>query len=106
MIPRSKLLISPVLPPLFLSGVVALALASVPVVALRSVKVDDPPAAANGHSATVEKSSAPQEDHQKERQSQNRHKQLVLAMHNYHDVYGHFPPAVLVGSDGKTPHSW
>jgi hypothetical protein len=106
MIPRSKLLISPVLPPLFLSGVVALALASVPVVALRSVKVDDPPAAANGHSATAEKASDPQEEYQKERDSQNRLKQLVLAMHNYHDLHGHFPPAVVIGPDGKTPHSW
>jgi hypothetical protein len=106
MIARSKLLIGPVLPPLFLSGIVVLALASVPLVALRSVKVDDQPAAANGDSATVEKASELQEDYQKERQSQNRLKQLVLAMHNYHAVHGHFPPAVLIGPDGKTPHSW
>ncbi len=36
----------------------------------------------------------------------NRLKQLVLAMHNYHDVYKHFPPAAVMGPDGKTPHSW
>jgi hypothetical protein len=70
MIARSKLLIGPVLPPLFLSGIVVLALASVPVVALRSVKFDDPPAG-NGSSATVEKTSDSQEDYQKERVSQN-----------------------------------
>ncbi len=27
-------------------------------------------------------------------------------MHNYHSTYGHFPPAVVLGPDGKTPHSW
>jgi hypothetical protein len=27
-------------------------------------------------------------------------------MHNYHDVHQHFPPAVVLGPDGKTPHSW
>jgi hypothetical protein len=31
---------------------------------------------------------------------------LSLAMHNYHDAHNHFPPAVVVGPDGKTPHSW
>ncbi len=31
---------------------------------------------------------------------------FALAMHNYHDVHGHFPPAVIMGPDGKTPHSW
>jgi hypothetical protein len=30
----------------------------------------------------------------------------MLALHNYHDVYGHFPPPVVMGPDGKTPHSW
>jgi beta-lactamase regulating signal transducer with metallopeptidase domain len=38
--------------------------------------------------------------------SLNNLKQLALAMHNYHDKNSHFPPAVLMGSDGKTPHSW
>lgn len=33
-------------------------------------------------------------------------KQLVLAMHLYHDKNRHFPPAVVMGPDGKTPHSW
>jgi peroxiredoxin len=31
---------------------------------------------------------------------------IGLALHNYHAKYGHFPPAVLTGPDGKTPHSW
>ncbi len=39
-------------------------------------------------------------------QTVNHLKQLALAMHNYHDKNGHFPPAVVMGPDGKTPHSW
>ena len=33
-------------------------------------------------------------------------RQLMLAMHNYADAHGRFPPAVRNGLDGKTPHSW
>ena len=39
-------------------------------------------------------------------QSMNNMKQLMLAMHNYHDVFKHFPAASIVGPDGKTLHSW
>jgi prepilin-type processing-associated H-X9-DG protein len=39
-------------------------------------------------------------------QSANNLKQLGLAMHNYAAVHNHFPPAVVMGPDGKTPHSW
>lgn len=42
----------------------------------------------------------------KRAQSVNNLKQLALAMHNYADVNGKFPPAVLYGPDGKTPYSW
>jgi prepilin-type processing-associated H-X9-DG protein len=38
--------------------------------------------------------------------SANNLKQLALAMYNYESTFGHFPPAVVMGPDGKTPHSW
>lgn len=33
---------------------------------------------------------------------------LMLALHHYHDQHKHFPPAVIMGKDGKgkVPHSW
>lgn len=39
-------------------------------------------------------------------QSMNNLKQLMLAMHNYLDAHKRFPAAVIIGPDGKTPHSW
>lgn len=39
-------------------------------------------------------------------QSMNNMKQIAIAMHNYQDANGHFPPPAPLGSDGKTPHSW
>lgn len=36
----------------------------------------------------------------------NNLRKLVLAMHNYHDQFGCFPPAYVAGEDGQPMHSW
>lgn len=38
--------------------------------------------------------------------SRNNLKQIVLALLNYNDANRAFPAAVMLGPDGKTPHSW
>jgi hypothetical protein len=40
------------------------------------------------------------------RTTQDRLKQIGLALHNFHDVNNCFPPAVVFGPDGKPWHSW
>lgn len=36
----------------------------------------------------------------------NKLKVLAIALHNYHDVHGHFPPAVVRDKAGKPLYSW
>src|SRR5437867_4482802 len=39
-------------------------------------------------------------------QCSNYHKQIGLALQNYHDDYHSFPPAYIADADGKPMHSW
>jgi prepilin-type processing-associated H-X9-DG protein len=36
----------------------------------------------------------------------NNLKQLAIALHNYHDVYGSFPPAYVADENGRPMHTW
>jgi hypothetical protein len=48
----------------------------------------------------------PAHDPAKTQDTRENLKELARAMDKYQDRYKHFPPAVVIGPDGKTPHSW
>lgn len=39
-------------------------------------------------------------------QQQNNMKQIMLALHNYHDTWGHFPPATVIDKNSGVGRSW
>lgn len=39
-------------------------------------------------------------------QSANNMRQILIAMHNYNDTHGEFPPAFVPDENGKPKHSW
>src|SRR5262249_26080186 len=45
-------------------------------------------------------------DAAKRMQSANNLRQIALAMHNYHDTFGAFPPAAIYDKNGKALLSW
>jgi hypothetical protein len=65
-------------------------------------RLDEPAA------ATSEERAQPTDDGTAEDRQENANnlKRLALAMHNYHDANGSFPPAAVVSNDGKSLLSW
>lgn len=39
-------------------------------------------------------------------QRMNNMKQVLLALHNYHDAFGHLPPAIVIDKNSGVPRSW
>jgi beta-lactamase regulating signal transducer with metallopeptidase domain len=110
MLHRSTSLRSDISRPLCFSAVTAVALAALCAAGIRGRAVGDEspsPAAkvllASNETPEVQTTTNSPE---KTRDSVNHLKQLALAMHNYYAKHQHFPPAVVMGPDGKTPHSW
>jgi peroxiredoxin/outer membrane protein assembly factor BamB len=72
-------------------------------------KSQDETRSAAGKPAKEEHKPAPKDASSlddREARSRNNLKLLSIALHDYHDANQHYPPAVLTGPDGKTPHSW
>lgn len=42
----------------------------------------------------------------RQKQCRNNLKQISLALHNYHEAHGCFPPAYVADEDGRPTHSW
>jgi hypothetical protein len=45
-------------------------------------------------------------EREQKRASAENLQMLMIALHEYHNVHRRFPPAAVLGPDGKTPHSW
>jgi beta-lactamase regulating signal transducer with metallopeptidase domain len=56
--------------------------------------------------AIIGKTFAPARAEANRNYSENKLKQIGVALLNYHETYKRFPSAVVMGPDGKTPHSW
>jgi len=110
MLHRSTSLRSDVSRPLFFLTVAAVAVAAVCAAGLRGSAAGDEQAAGLVVSLDTPDNNQPKPpatiSPERSRQAMNNLKMLALAMHNYHDKHKHFPPAVVMGPDGKTPHSW
>jgi hypothetical protein len=57
-------------------------------------------------SAQIKTSITVVQDIQTRTKSKNNLKQLILAVHNYHDINNAIPPAFTVDANGKPLHSW
>lgn len=65
----------------------------------RSAQIVDPPVARAARPRSAEQTA------QRQRSFKNL-RQLARAMHAYHDANKKFPPAIGLGPNGTTPHSW
>src|SRR5438034_4458712 len=66
------------------------------------------PAAVEQASRSREKAPKEATDDQiaEQERSRNNLRQLGIAMHEYHDVHGRFPPAAVYSKDGRPLYSW
>jgi beta-lactamase regulating signal transducer with metallopeptidase domain len=110
MLHQSKSLRSDVSRPLLFLTVTAVAVAALVAAGIRGSAAGDGQAAGLVASLDTPDANQPKTpvaiSPERSRQAMNNLKMLALAMHNYHDKHKHFPPAVVMGPDGKTPHSW
>jgi beta-lactamase regulating signal transducer with metallopeptidase domain len=104
MLHRTKSLTGDISKPLFCFSIVSVAVIALCAAGFRGSAAGDEPRAAEepAASTTGEKSVPPQ----MVKATKNHLQQLALGMHNYHALNRHLPPAVVIGPDGKTPHSW